>query len=133
MGSTSLLQRENERCQSIKESSWLNHLENLNPALNPIEDSKMAHEVVYMKDQPWHNKKLKALTEELVELVNEDADKILDEAAKMATELLTTGSVKVEISNDTPAEVVKTPAKKKTRRTKLQMKAAKDKDVQTSD
>lgn len=67
----------------------------------------MSGERITMQDQPWHNLKV---------------DKEVVEAPK-----------EVEVSDESPAEVVKPTVKKKTRRTKAQMKAAKDENVQATD
>jgi len=85
----------------------------------------MSGKLVRMQDQPWHNKKLEDQKAKTVIIGNPKIQPGVIVVVEAPTE--------VEVSNESPAEVVKPTVKKKTRRTKLQMKAAKDENVQATD
>ena len=78
----------------------------------------MARKIVYMKDQE-HN------ASRYARLNQSDAPELVKEVAEVLK--------KVELSEETPAEIVKPFIKKKKRRTQAQMKAAKDDNVQATD
>ena len=78
----------------------------------------MARKIVYMKDQE-HN------AARYARLNQSDAPELVKEVAEVLK--------KVELSEETPTEIVKPFIKKKKRRTQAQMKAAKDDNVQATD
>jgi len=99
----------------------------------------MTGELIRMEDQPWHKGRI-VTNEEVESLVKEVVKEIVEETSDKITDVLTFGTsnakftpTEVEVSNESPADDVKTTVKKKKRRTQAQMKAAKEANVQTTD